>query len=104
MVQLYIIFPDTTTRRSTYIHEIDVPWVTHFDKSSDWIVFRAPVRSFLTCSMMCVGQLQCMSYAYSKNTGLCIGGRSRLPHEQIPELADTQGFKFYAFLIDGLYW
>lgn len=104
MVQLYIIFPDTTTTRSTYINEIDVSRTTHFDKSSDWIVFRSPVRSFLTCSMMCVGQLQCMSYAYSKNTGLCIGGRSRLPHEQIPELADTQGFKFYAFLIDGLYW
>ena len=53
--------------------------------------------------MMCVGQLQCMSYAYSENTGICIGGRSRLPHEQIPKRADTQGFKFYAFLIDGLY-
>jgi hypothetical protein len=40
---------------------------------------------------------------YNYNTGLCIGGRSRLPHGQIPKLVDTQGFKFYAFLIDGLY-
>jgi hypothetical protein len=98
MVPLYFIFPAGTP--TVYKHINERPTMTGFDLASELTILRSWDLSLLTCSMLCATQTQCVSFAFSKATGTCSGGRTRFPFPS--ELTVSVGFKFFVIL--GLYY